>query len=199
MSIRHSAPFISMQPREVHMNARFRQFSGAAYVVAVLLILIPVGDSLLGVWPIRAGDTNWRFGALGLGSRVVMTPALGMLVALVAAAALDHRRIMRALAVVSFLGGAAAALAATMFAFDALQTRAQVRPDSLAGFDTAAVVALVKYGLGVVTGAVLGVAGWRAARIRAGDPRQQGSESAKRERPGATGGIIVGAPTEASR
>ncbi len=60
MSIDTPLLFLATQLGEVHMNARFRQLSGAAYIVAILLILIPIADSLLGVWPIRAGDLAVR-------------------------------------------------------------------------------------------------------------------------------------------
>ena len=123
------------------------------------------------IWPLRAGEATWRFGAAGLFSRALMTPILGLLVALVTAAALEHRRFARVLSVFGFLGSLLAIFALGLFGLDTLQTRASVRPEATTAFDTAWIVAAVKYVLGAFVALLLGIGGWKVSRTPAvGEP-----------------------------
>jgi hypothetical protein len=144
-----------------------------AYGVTALLLLIPILDSLLGVWPLRLGQVTWRFGAVGMFSRALMTPLLGLLVGLVTAIYMGHRRVTRFLALLGWAGAALSLAAVGILGFDALQTRGQVQAEALAAFDTAAVVAVAKYLAGAVVAFLLGRGGWRAGR-RSARPARPG-------------------------
>lgn len=146
------------------MRHRYRPLGWAAYGVAFLLVFVPLADSLLGVWPPRLGEVTWRFGAVGLVSRAIMTPLLGLLLALMTTVLMEHRRTARVVSVVSFAGAALVLAAVVIFALDALQTRAQIRADALTAFDTATIVAIIKYLLTSLVAVALGIGGWKASR-----------------------------------
>lgn len=148
---------------------KYRPLGWAAYGVAVLLIFFPLLDSLLGVWPLRVEDVTWRFGAVGLFSRAVMTPALGLLLGIGTAVLFEHRKRIRAFSILSLLGGVIALFATGIFTLDALEARAQIVPEAASAFDIAAVAAVAKYLIGAALCTLLGVGGWIAGKPRSGD------------------------------
>jgi len=159
-------------------------FGPGVYGVAFLLIVVPLTDSVLGVLPLRLGQAAWRFGSLGLLSRALMTPLLGLAVAMVMAAYLGQRRTLRSLSVFAFLAAAAALGAVILFALDALQTRATVRPDVTHTFDKASVEALLKYLLDALVAGLLGLGGWRASHApKAAHHAEDGIVTARVVRP----------------
>jgi hypothetical protein len=170
---------------------RYGILGWAAYGVALLLILFPVVDSLLGVWPLNPGQVTWRFGALGLFSRAIMTPTLGILVALAAAVVLEHRWALRLVSVAAFLAAGLALAALGVFVLDASQTRSQVVADAQGAFTAASVVAILKYGLGAALLLLLAAGGWRASRETGRARGRVGEESSAGER-GRAEGLIVG-------
>ena len=146
------------------MNEPLKPLAWPAYGVAFLLVVIPVADTVLGVLPVRMGEVAWRFGAAGMMSRAVMTPLLGLLIALTTAAVFRHRMAARVLAILSFVGTALLLGGIAVFSLDALQARAQVRPEAASAFGIASGVALAKYALGAVVTALAGIAGWKVSR-----------------------------------
>lgn len=150
------------------MRNRFDRFDGAlvlaTYMVAALLVVIPLSDTATRVLPARFGDTAWRFGALGLTSRAVMTPLLGLLLAVAVAAVARHRWVLRTLAVLSGLGAILVAVSAAIFALDSLQMRGQVQAEALQNFDFSTVPALGKLLAAPVVLVPLGIGAWRSAR-----------------------------------
>jgi hypothetical protein len=148
------------------LTSKLRPLGWAAYAVAFLLIVFPLADTFVGVWPPRIGEVTWRFGAAGLVSRSVMTPLFGTLVALVTAALLEHRLLARVLSLGAFIGAILGILAMVMFGLDAIQARSGVRPEAIPAFDTATISAFAKYIVGTITAVLLGVGGWKAAGKR---------------------------------
>lgn len=146
------------------MNTTLRPLVWAAYAVALLLIIMPLVELVLGIWPLRVGQLNWRFGAAGLVSQSVMTPLLGMFLAVATAAAMGHRMLARILSGVAIGAGVLGILAIGMFALDALEARASVRPEAMMAFDRATLVAILRYSLGTITAFLLGIGGWKASR-----------------------------------
>lgn len=161
-----------------------------AYGVAFLLIALPLLDSVLGVWPLRINEATWRFGAVGLFSRAVMTPLLGVLLGLLFAVVAGHSAAARAFSILAFLGVGAALFALGFFALDTLQTRVQIRTEALRAFDTAAGIAVAKYVAGIAVASLLGVGGWRASRGGGGVRRK------KELKDGAAGLIWKGTPAD---
>jgi hypothetical protein len=92
------------------------------------------------------------------------TPLLGLFMAMVLAASLEHRRTLKAVAAVTLAGGIALVALVAAFGLDYLQLRASVTAEAMAGFDAASRKAIL---VGLMSGAVavvLGIAGWRAAK-----------------------------------
>lgn len=156
----------------------------AAYGVAAILVVFPVVDSILGAWPLRLGDVQWRFGSLGLFSRALVTPALGVLLGVATAAAFGHRTRLRALAILAYLGSATCLAILGVFVLDAMQARTQVAAEAMTLFNTASGFAVVKYFTGAVLFALMGFGGFRAARPRGGAERGKGP------------GLVVGTSSE---
>lgn len=156
----------------------------AAYVVAALLVVIPITDTMARVWPLRPGQTSWRFGAVGMASRALMTPLLGLLLATGVAWLRRHRLALRALAVLCVLGALAVGAATGVFVLDSMQMRDQVRAESLQAFDFSTVPALAKLIVGVPTLLTLGMGGWIEARKGKADDDASRKRSAVVRPPG---------------
>ena len=161
---------------------RIRLVLVGAYPIAAILILGPVLDTLVRTWPIRMGEVAWRFGAAGMWLNVLVTPLLGAFMIVVAAGGLGHRRLVRASACVLWVVTGTLLIAEVAFALDYLQLRGAVGPEALAGFDVAAVKAMIAGVLGAVAGGVLASVSWRTShKARAGkskvDHRETGLKS----------------------
>ena len=126
-------------------NSTLPRLAGAAYFLAALLVLVPFVDTLMGVWPPQPMSMFWRFGAGGVFSRGLLEPATGVLLAAGTAVAAGHERTRRALFIGCVLLAVCLVLYCAMFAFDALQMRAQVRPQMQSNFTGAALLAAGRY------------------------------------------------------
>lgn len=173
------------------MNTKLRPLAWAAYAVALLLIIMPLVEVVLGIWPLRVGQVNWRFGAAGLVSQSVMTPLLGLFLAIATAALVGHRIAARVLSVIALAGGIMGILAIAMFGLDALEARASVRPESMTAFDRASIVAGVRYILGTVTAFLLGIGGWKASR-KSSRPAAAARDSSAAGASGADSRVLIG-------
>ena len=136
----------------------------ALYVVAIMLIVIPLSDALPMLWPLRLGAAEWRFGAVGLLSGALMSPLLGTFLALAAAAVLDHRRVLTVLSWLLFALVVVLVGVAVLFALDFLEVRTRiqerVRPAALG----AATKAMWKLGVAGIVSLVLGISSRRMAK-----------------------------------
>lgn len=155
---------------------RLRPLATPAYALAVLLIVIPLLDTLFAMLPTRLGDVSWRFGALGLGSQALMTPLLGALVALATAVLLEHRRGVRVLQVLAWVVAAGLVGAIVLFLLDAVQVRASVKAEAKPALDKVSVLALGKYFAGVAVSMMFAVSSHRLAKRMRADT---GSDSDK--------------------
>jgi hypothetical protein len=171
---------------------RIRPLGWAAYGVAFLLIAIPFIDGLITVWPIRVGEITWRFGAAGVASVAIMTPMLGMLIAVLVAVLMSHRRAVLALSVVSLLGAVAGLATLGVFSMDVMQMRPRVRPEVIAGFDRTNIIAVFKYLIGMVVAVSIGLGGLAAAKRMKAEPRGRdariGAGKESEDKPG----VLVG-------
>src|SRR6185436_14060598 len=98
----------------------------AGYLVALLLVLGPLLDAVVRTWPMRLGDERWRYGTTGILLNTLTTPLLGVFMAMVIAAALEHRRTLRVIAGVTLVAGVTVLAAIAAFGLDYLQLRASV-------------------------------------------------------------------------
>lgn len=141
----------------------------ALYVVAIMLIVIPLSDALPALWPLHPGAADWRFAVVGLLSGALMTPLLGSFLVLAAAALLDHRRVLAVGAWLLFALVVVLAGVAVLFALDFLEVRTRIleraRPAALG----AAAKAVWKLGVGGAVSLVLALSARRMARRLAHD------------------------------
>jgi hypothetical protein len=148
-----------------------------AYLIAIILILIPIVDTTLAVSPLQPASVGWRFGALGLGSQAIMTPLLGGFLAVVTAVVLGHRRALRALQVLALIVAVLFAAAIVLFLLDAIQMRTGIRSEAVRRFDSASLVALIKYVIGIAGTVILSWTAHRAIK------RQRISEKSSEQTP----------------
>lgn len=133
-----------------------RQLSSGAYLIAAALSVFPLYDSSISVAPWRIASTQWRFGAIGLLSNTLMIVALGALIAVVTAVTLHHDRTRRVLRIASWIFATLLLAAIVAFGLDAVQARAQIRPDLLVSYQLASLTAEVKLLVGALSFAFLG-------------------------------------------
>lgn len=136
------------------------------YSMALLMIATPLGETLMVALPIRVSQVGWRFGTTGLLSRALMTPLLGVLLALGIALLLEHRAMLRVLMVLSSVGAFVLAGMIGLFLMDGVQMRVQVPMESRSAFDFATLSSALKHGAAVI---VLGIFAWSARRGGRGD------------------------------
>jgi hypothetical protein len=164
---------------------RGRSIVWALYAVALVLLVSPLVDLVGAVWPPRMGEVSWRFGAFGLTTSALVSPILGFAMLKVAGVLLDHRGVVRTVAVIDLilmlvlLGGLA------FFALDFVQLRATLAASSLGQYDMAGFKAAVNGLLELIVLGWMGVAGLRAA----GGPGKGAAQQSGREE-----GLIVGMP-----
>jgi hypothetical protein len=134
-----------------------RRLAWPTYLVAFLLVAITKMDYLTNVWPLRFGEVQWRYGSMGLLAGFLLTPLLGILFAMVASAILEHRLVLRILAIINVVSVAFLVLIIPFFVLDALQLRGTVNPEALTVFDVGVVKAAVKH---LSIAVALGWLGW---------------------------------------
>lgn len=138
-----------------------RRLAPCLYLIAIILIVVPLFDASTTTLPFRPGNVQWRFGALGLLSNTMLTPGLGFMLAVVTAVALQQIGAQRALQILSWVGVVVLLGALVMFSLDALQTRSMVRPEQRAAFNLACITAACKMLMWTVAFALFG----RASRV----------------------------------
>jgi len=178
---------VDRQSNDGALMQNLRRIAVPAYLVAVLLVLFPVTDSALSVFPADPGQVSWRFGAVGLFSRALMTPLLGMLLLYAVAIISEHRRVLRSLAVVNALVTAVFAVIVPLFILDAIQLRSAVPAAAKVSFDVATSVALGKIVIAAVIATAFAVTGWKVSRKQKAAARQRDQSEAA--------GIMVGLRT----
>lgn len=140
-----------------------RVMAAPAYLIALVLILVPLLDTSISLLPPRPGELSWRFGAAGLLSQQQLLPMIGILIAATMALLLQHRRVLRGLSVICLVLVLVVIPAVVLFALDAVQLRAQVVAEARLTFDLAAAMAVAKFVISAVVLAVIGRAAWKAS------------------------------------
>jgi hypothetical protein len=142
-----------------------RRLAGPAYLIAALMVFIPIMDLFSNMVPIRPGDPAWRYGVIGLGSGFLLTPMLGMVLAVLISVVVNQDKVARAIGWVNLGGAILLVPLGGLFLLDAIQVRGAVLPDALPGFDIGVVKAVVKFGTAIVAFGWLGTVGTKT-RVR---------------------------------
>lgn len=142
------------------------------YFFTFILVFWPVTDLITNTWPIQLGNLQWRYGFMGLLAGFLHTPILGLVLAMALAYAMEHRRTLRLLSVVSLLGAVGLLAVLLFFALDVVQLRNTVPAERLPSFQAGALIAELKHLTSFVALALLGIGGWKtAAPKEAGDSK----------------------------
>lgn len=142
------------------------------YLVAALLVFTPALDFLTSVLPFRVGNIEWRFASVGLLSGFLLTPILGIALAMMVAGWAGHARFQRVLAIVNLSTLALFLVVMVMFLLDIVQLRSVVQAEAKSAFEGAAIKAVVKYVSVMVAFGYLGIRGWSASRWSDPAPRK---------------------------
>jgi hypothetical protein len=157
-----------------------RRIALPAYIVSAMLILYPLMDLMQNVWPPRLGEAAWRVLVAGLLSRMMLTPALGLLFAYVTALLLEQPRVLRVQAVVNAFLAFAVLVGVGFFFLDALQTRTQVAPETKTNFTVGLAISFAKYGIGWIFLVALAFSEWRSGLRTSRAARQRSTPDSKR-------------------
>ncbi len=163
-----------------------RPLIAAVYAVAAFMILVPLIEVTLSVWPLRFNQTAWRFGTFGLISQSIMTPLLGIVLLVASAVLLDHRRTLHMSAVFVSLIALLLVAGLPLFALDAIQMRVQVRAEALRAFHFSSTMAAVKMTAALMVVVLLAIGAWKAARssTKRAPAREQDTPPLLARRPG---------------
>jgi hypothetical protein len=145
-------------------NLRYQRALGwLLYFLALLLIVAPLSQWLLIVWPMHADVAQWRYGSIGLLEERLTLLVVGVFTAILAAFLLEHRVVQGTLGGLSLLSVPALAGLAVTIALDGLQLRHTVQSEMLRGFDRSLVRMVLVLLYCAVVAAVLG---WAALKAR---------------------------------
>lgn len=143
------------------------------YLLAFFLVATPAMDFVSSIVPLRPGDIQWRFASVGLLSGFLLTPLLGITIAMGVASFAEHLRFQRILAVVNLTLAVAFLVLMVFFLLDIFQLRAAVQEEAEAAFSSAATKAVLKHCSFIVMIGVLGWRGWRMSRWAIPETRRQ--------------------------
>jgi hypothetical protein len=149
------------------LSTALERLAAPLYGVAVLLVVTPIFDLTLNVWPLNFGAVEWRYGSIGLLSGFLLTPLIGTALAAWMALGLGHRRTQWTVVVLNLAFAVFVVVACLDFALDVLQLRRSVpatQPGALWTVTVGGAKALLKLGSGALAFAWLALAGYRAAR-----------------------------------
>ena len=136
---------------------RRSRITGAVYFVGFLCLLFPLVDLVTNVWPLRVGDVQWRYGAVGLGSGFLLTPLLGLALIAALATIQSNAFALRVAGVVGLLAAVVLGAVTLLFVLDALQVRVGIQAPDRAFFRTAVLRAFGKNLLGAIAFGALGI------------------------------------------
>jgi len=135
----------------------------ALYLVALVLVLPPMLEYLIVLSaPYQPGNTQWRFGAVGLFvNSFAFSPLLGVTLAIFTALQLGHVKTSKALSILAIVGGVGVLLSLPLFLLDFLQVRAGVAEQAKRAFTITSVKATISGLIVAATGIAVGIGGLR--------------------------------------
>ncbi len=134
------------------------------YVLAALLIAVPLADAAASLTPLRPGDVTWRVGAVGVISRAMLLPGVGAVLGYAVALRLEQWRVQWVVSFASALAALASIGALVLFTLDALETRAMMAPADRGALALVSIVALGKLAVFVFLFGALAAISWRTSR-----------------------------------
>jgi hypothetical protein len=108
------------------------------YLMAAFLITMPLLEAFSAIASFRPGEMQWRFGSTGIVTTALLTPPIGVFVALVTARLFGHRWVHGVLIGFAVITMVLLMVMTPVFVFDTLQLRNEVRPQFYRSFHLAA-------------------------------------------------------------
>jgi hypothetical protein len=136
--------------------------AGPLYLLAGMLVFVPLVDFILTVPPAEWTNVRWRFDAVGLLSGYTLMPVLGFAVALVVSAIRKQYSLQRGLVIGCLTMAAIILVLSIAFLQDMADARAYVTSDAMPAFSSATTRAIIKL---LLTSISLAYLGWRARRM----------------------------------
>ncbi len=110
-------------------GAPFRRISGSLYLISALLVLLPMVDFATSIVPYLPGSTKWRFASSSLFAGFLLTPLLGIALAMLVAGLMQHRFVLRWIGILSVLAAVVLVGICALLALDVVELRATVESD----------------------------------------------------------------------
>ena len=137
------------------------QLAAPLYALAVLLVGWPMIDFVQGIGAFSPGNIQWRFASVGLLSGALLTPMLGVALAMVVAAVRGHVVFQRVLAILNLVAAIVLVLLLIAFLLDVLQLRGVVPDQRQREFTSASGKAILKHATAAAMFAFLSVRGFQ--------------------------------------
>jgi hypothetical protein len=145
---------------------RHRPLLASGYIVAFLWAAFSLIDLVVRLYPLRPEATAWRVGAVGLATLTLATLLLSLFILCTTAYLLQHRLVLRGLAVLSLAGAAALLTVVPFFALDVLELRRLVPAEGHGPFDWGMGRAAVMLVLAAGAFLWIGLTGWKATAVQ---------------------------------
>jgi hypothetical protein len=140
------------------------RFMIPAYVTAAIFLGTALMDIVTLGMPFNPSAAVWRFGTIGAASNNMITAFFGIALACWTAMYYGHRTVLRALAVVCFIGAALLVFVIGDFALAVARLRGSVPAEQQSAFGIGTVKATLKYTLTIMGFVALAFACWKGAR-----------------------------------
>ncbi|MEO8946321.1 MAG: hypothetical protein ABI338_07470 [Gemmatimonadaceae bacterium] len=139
-----------------------RPLARAGYLMAALLVVLPLFDAITRFIPMQLGDQKWRFQAAGNFSNATLVPLIGLLIALAFTFYADDPRTRRFVGIVCIVFAVAVLALAGTFATDYFGVRAEIPPRLQHGVALASLAAFCKEILAIIVLLLLAAGSLRA-------------------------------------
>jgi hypothetical protein len=139
-----------------------RVLISTGYGLALLLLVLPLLQSVIALVPLQPRQVSWRLQVFGALSQALLLPVLGHALALGTAVLLGHRWMVALLSITAFLGATVLAVASGLFLLDLVQYRTLVGTALRDYYELAGVIYLSGY---ILAGACLGWIGFASWRV----------------------------------
>lgn len=145
-------------------DSRSRILLASGYLLAAMLVIVPLFEGVFQAWPPTPSAIRWRYGLIGYAGNNLALPVVGSVLALMTAAWLEHRRTLKLLTVVGFLTALMLIAGLGLFSLDAIELRQLVDPQLQRAFDGSALKAFASLAFGALTLAWVSWGGSRSVR-----------------------------------
>ena len=149
-------------------DENLQRYLKGLYPLGFLLMLVPLVDILLRVFPPQFGQLQWRFAAVGLALGNVGTVLLGLGILGFVAAANGHRAFLRGIGILALVLAVVMLAVLVLFALDAVQIRQMAAANFKRQILTSSLGAAFAGGLGMIALFLMGrgaIAASRAKRL----------------------------------